>query len=369
MIDKNSEEWKTIKIKADLLCLGLSPTRDARRFYISQNPHGDWKTGNVGLHILLNGQTYVLVTITHRFDTASPYAVQFKDNRWMLLRKSRKVATIEMVPPPDWYHFQTSTGKKASTIFLHEGSSFLHMDYVGCDLFRIGKPCKFCGTGGTWHVGSPEEIGEVVEAALRESNNYQVCLGGGTRLPLSKDTDYFTKCLIEIRKRVPDVPIFVEMVPPDTNEQIEKLVNAGATSFGFNLEIWDDKLRQEICPGKATISKRRYLGAMKYALKLIGPNKVGSCLIVGLEPIESSIEGARTLASEGIQPCMLIFKPWDRSVFRNRERCNPKDVLQVGEEVAQAMLEYAIDPRQNHGCLKCEACTVEHDIMELIRKD
>lgn len=368
MIEKNSKEWKTIKTKAELLCFGISPTKDAREFYVLQNPHGDWKTGNVGLHILLDSKTHVLVTITHRFDCVSPYTIKKEGEHWVLLKKLQKVAAVYPVPSPDWYKRQTSTGKKASMIFLNEGECFIHMEYIGCDFFNTGKPCKFCGTGAVWRIGSPREIGEVVEMAFKENGRYQVCLGGGTRLPVSRDTTYFLDCLSEIRKRAPHIPIFVEMVPPETNEEIRKLVDAGATSFGFNIEIWDDKLRKEICPEKASISRRRYLEALKYASSLLGPNKVGSCLIVGLEPIESSIKGAYTLASERIQPCMLPFKPWDGSVFKNRERCNPDDILRVGEEVAQAMFEFGIDPKQNHGCLNCEGCTVEHDILELIKR-
>jgi len=367
MIDKNSDDWKMIETKAELLCFGLTPTEDIKELYSLQNPFGDWKTGNIGLHILLNNKTYVLVTVGHRFNSISPYTIGKEDGYWRLYKKSREVTKIDIISMPQWYDYKTTTGKQASKIFLHEGKHFLHMEYVGCDLFKIGNPCKFCGTGGIWRVGLSEEISEITEVALKENKNYHVCLGGGTRIPLSRNTDYFLKCLVEIRKRVGEIPIFIEMVPPESNEEILKLVNAGATSFGFNIEIWDDKLREEICPGKAFISKQRYLEAMGYALKLLGSNKVGCCLIVGLEPSESTIEGARTLASRGIQPCMLPFKPWNRSLFRNRDVCDPKVVLHVGEKVAQFMNEFGIDPTQNHGCLNCEACTIEHNILELIK--
>lgn len=217
-------------------------------------------------------------------------------------------------------------------------------------------------------MATPKEIGEVVEMAFRESDKYQVCLGGGTRLPLHRNTDYFLKCLSEIRERNNDIPVFIEIVPPETNEEILELVNAGATSFGFNIEIWDDRLREEICPGKSFITRQRYLEAMEYSLELLGPNKVGSCLIVGLEPSENSIRGTLELASRGIQPCILPFKPWDGSVFNNRKNCNPEIVLRVGEKAAQYMLKYGINPHENHGCLNCEGCTVEHDILELMKR-
>jgi 2-iminoacetate synthase ThiH len=209
-----------------------------------------------------------------------------------LLKSGEIVCRAQEVAMPNWYNETTKIGAKMPSIFLHEGRLFLHQTYSGCDYFSSGGQCKFCGTGAKWKIGKPAEIGETVGAAVKENNNYQVCLGGGNRLPVSRNIEYFTECVSEIRKRNSQVPIWIEMVPPETDEDIEKLVEAGATSFGFNIEIWDDKLRSEICPAKSKNSKDCYLSAMEKALSLLGKNRVGTCLIAGLEPISSSIKGA-----------------------------------------------------------------------------
>jgi len=113
------------------------------------------------------------------------------------------------------------------------------------------------------------------------------------------------------------------------------------------------------------MSKNRYLEAMKKALSILGPNRVGSCLILGIEPIKSSIEGATVLSSIGVQPCILPFKPWDRSVYRNRSSCNPEDLIKVSKSAVKAMIENDIKPEKNQGCLLCEGCTIDHDIYML----
>ena len=368
MENKKLDDWELIKIKADILCYGLLSTENSKKLYLTQNPYEDWKTGNVGLHIVLNGKTHVLATICHTFDKSSPYTLKEEGKKWKLFKDSQEVCEIFNVPMPEWYNHKTTSGTPMSKILLHEGRSFLHLEYIGCDYFKIGKPCKFCGTGKNWQIAKPKDIGEVVKAAYTENSKYQVCLGGGTRLPLKRDTEYFLECLKEIRSVASDIPVFIEMVPPENNKDISDLVEAGATSFGFNIEIWDDELRNNICPGKIEISKDRYLEAMEYAIELLGPNRVGSCLLVGLEPHENSIEGAKELASRRIQPCMLIFKPWDKSVFAKKDRCNPKTAIEVGKSVAKLMLRHNIDPSKNHGCLNCEACTIEHDILELYKR-
>jgi hypothetical protein len=140
----------------------------------------------------------------------------------------------------------------------------------------------------------------------------------------------------------------------------------GANSFGFNIEIWDDALRKEICPGKSSISKKRYFDASREVTNVLGPNRVGSCLIVGLESINSSIEGATTLAENGIQPCILPFKPWDKSSFKNMTPCKSEDLIQVSKCATEAMITHQISPADNQGCLLCDGCTIDHDMYELL---
>jgi len=354
-----------IKIKAGLLCMGVRPNKIAEEIYYRQNPCQDWKTGNVGIHISLDYGSHVLVTISHSFDQVSPYSLGYKEGNIVLLKDETVVSQVNEVPMPNWYSKKTTTGVLMSTFFLHEGKAFLHQAYAGCDYHSIDMQCKFCGTGSNWKIGTPLEIGESVVEAVKENPEYHVCLGGGTRSPLNSNVEYFSKCVVEIRKRNPNVPLWIEMVPPESDDDISKLIKLGATSFGFNIEIWDDVLRKEICPGKSTTSKDTYLDAMKKALSILGPNRIGSCLLVGLEPLESSIKGATALASIGVQPCMLPFKPWDKSSYNNYSPCDTGDLIKVSEAAVKAMIENDIVPEENQGCLLCEGCTIDHDIYEL----
>lgn len=361
------EHEELLNIKAEILCWGIKPTRDAEILYKSQNPYRDFKTGNVGVHFLLNDTTSVLATVIHSFNLKSPYTIRKLDSQWMLFRDNQPCAKITPISMPKWYQLKTSTGKPMSEIFLHEGTHYIHQTYQGCDYFIVGKGCKFCGTGKKWKIGKPIEIGEVVYAAYRENPNYQVCLGGGTRISEDKGALYFRACLKEIRKRVTDIPVWIEMVPPDFNKYVQLLIDAGATSFGFNIEIWNDDLRKKICPGKYEVSKERYFEVFDYVLKTLGPNKVGSVLIVGLEDLDSTIEGAKELAKTGVQPCLLPFKPWSGSEFATKPPADPIDFIEASRRSAEFMIKYGIDPRQNQGCLNCESCTLDHDYFYILK--
>jgi len=357
--------WDLVKTKADLLCMGIRPNAVAAEIFHRQNPCEDWKTGNVGVHIVLEERSCVLVTMSHTFDNRSPYSIERSSGQLTLFKNNKPVMGIEEVPMPIWYSKKTTTNTPMPTVFLHEGQSFLHQAYSGCDYHAIDKPCRFCGAGSVWRIGTPEEVGETVAVAVNENPSYQVCLGGGTRLPFSRNIEYFSNCAMQIRMRNSTVPIWVEMVPPESDEDIARLVESGVTSFGFNVEIWDDILRPEICPGKGEITKAWYLNAMRKATDLLGKNRVGSCLLVGLEPVENSIEGAVALASIGCQPCLLPFKPWDKSIYWSKALCKPEDLIKTSETAVNAMIEYGVVPARNEGCLKCEGCTIDHDIYNM----
>ncbi len=350
-----------LRVKGEILCWGIKPNKDIKELYAFQNPYRDFKTGNVGIHVLLNNEVAVLATIIHKFDAISPYTVKRENKIWKLYRNNEFCFNINPLPMPKWYRKATSTSVPMSEVFLHEGLHYIHQEYQGCSYFAIGEECRFCGTGKKWKVGQPIEIGEVVQEAYKEDPNYQVCLGGGTRLSTDEGAIYFENCLREIRKRVPYIPVWIEMVPPDSNSHIQMLIDAGATSFGFNIEIWDDDLRKEICPGKFKVSKKRYFEAFDYVLGKLGSNKVGSCLIVGLESPESTTKGAEELAKHGVQPCLLPFKPWDGSAFEIRPPADPRLLTETSRLSSEFMLKYQIDPFENQGCLNCNSCTVDHD--------
>ena len=356
-----------IRIKAELLCWGLRYNKEAQEFFREQNPHFVGKTGNIGLHILLENKLTALVSTTHRFDQRTPYKIKQKNKTWILLKEGKEVCKIKGIKMPNWYSKKTNNNTSMSNVFFHEGIHFLHQCYEGCGYFQIKKPCKFCATGPVCKIPAPKDVGETAEQAYKENPKYHVCLGGGTPISMGKGAEYFLGCITQIRKRVKEIPIWVEITPPDKNKYIQMMIDAGANSFGLNLEIWDDKLRKEICPGKFQISRGRYLEAFNFITEKLGKNRVGTVLIAGLEPKESTVKGAKIMSQKGVRVCILPFKPWDGSAYSNRKPCNPEDLLWIGKKVAKFMLDNKVDPKKCQGCSSCPSCTIEEDLMALIK--
>lgn len=358
-----------IKVKADIICHGILATEIAESIYEHQNPSQMLKQGRYfGIMIKLDNKISCLANVLYGNENKAKYKlVGNLDDIKLVDIEGNIICKVSYIDPPKWYDKKTKTNKKTSEIFIDEGENYLHMTYSGCDYNKHDLKCKFCGCGERVNDSTAEEIAEVVGFA-KDERKYHVCLGGGTYLPLTKSTENFLKIISKIREESKDIPIWVEMVPP-TEEEIKKLVEAGATSFGFNIEVYDEDLRKEICPGKSAISIDKYIQKAKFANELLGGNKVGSTLICGIAPIETIRKGIEELTANKIHPCILAFRPSENSEFENLEECDTESFYNCSKYAAQKMLEEGLDIFKNEGCLLCEYCTIMHDLIREMLKE
>ena len=84
-------------------------------------------------------------------------------------------------------------------------------------------------------------------------------------------------------------------------QYLEKLKENGATAFVTNIELYDEKLRKEICPGKGEITNDVYFETLKNAVRLFGKGNVSSVLIVGIQPKEDIIDACKKLINIGVR--------------------------------------------------------------------
>jgi hypothetical protein len=82
----------------------------------------------------------------------------------------------------------------------------------------------------------------------------------------------------------------------------EKYKEAGYSSAATNLEIWNEKYFDVICPGKSEYcgGRKNWLDALDYELDVFGKFKVRSTFVSGIEPKESLLEGIEHLVSKGV---------------------------------------------------------------------
>ena len=67
------------------------------------------------------------------------------------------------------------------------------------------------------------------------------------------------------------------------------------------------------------------------------------------------------IASEGVFPTVMPFRPMDDCVYHGLERCRPEDLLEMGEHLGGLLMKYGLDFRKQPGCTECGGCSLEND--------
>jgi radical SAM protein (TIGR04043 family) len=231
--------------------------------------------------------------------------------------------------------------------------------YQGCMLLDMGRGCGFCAIDSSLKYGAtvlrktPEQLEEVTSEALKDGVTHLTITSGTPNL-----RDHGAGMIASVVSHLKDyldIPIHVQLTPPQ-KEQIQVLYDAGADTVGIHLESFDKKVLNEVCPGKLGFD---YRGALKNAVNLFGENQVSSFILGGLgEDPGTMYVGFEELASIGVIPFLVPFRPLPGSKLQNRLPPEPFYMKELYIELADVLKEYGIDVKKNlAGCVRCGACS------------
>lgn len=266
-----------------------------------------------GLEIILPRNTWVTVPYIEDFAKASPYELTEKNGRFFVIHGNGHVR-VSVVSTPEFYTMTTTTGIPLSRIGLVHGGYVAITPATQCDFFNKDIECRYCAgnldiQGGKGRVYNIDEVLETVEAAYREGKAEIVYLSIGFSDTPDGGIEFLKPYIKAIKKHF-NTLVAVEALPPKENKWIDETYALGADSVLYNLEIFDPKLFEEICPGRARLlGRERYLEALRYAATIFPNGTVASHLIVGLEPFESTIKGVDYLTSIGVIPILPVYRP------------------------------------------------------------
>ena len=365
-----------IQVKSELLMQGIQETDRVVEIFYKQNPEAVRKTGNNGVFLILNDTMQVLASFLHDMNSRSPYrVVEVDDNNSALHKNNRDIGVaVAFKPYPKWYFTEIESNKNFSGYFVLEGDRYLHLAYKGC-AFCEEEMCKFCSVDRrsddpnnlTDHTA--EDICTALDFMFQHNHipsDFHFCLGGGTYLPLEKNVEFFCKIVSCIRKYSMSNPIWIEMIPPSAGG-ILRLIKAGATSFGFNIEILNEENRRKFCPGKSKeVAIQDYKDAFKAVKETLGANKIGSCILVGLDDWNGLKASVDMLVEAKVFPCVLALKFFDGAKMELEPQAQlllERNFIELSKYAAQTASENNIDFRKNEGCLHCPCCTIIHDLL------
>jgi hypothetical protein len=262
----------------------------------------------VAAHLTANDESPFRIGITAQGAPCLEYQGQF-------------VTEIGFPPPTRFYEQITSQGRPFSLFGVLEGMGILAFHYLWpCQFARGGEACAFCFQAladvAGMNLPSPtaQEAGEMVAWGLRDGCVKEVQLTGGSRFSPSGECPQVAAILrgIDAAAGLHNIPgaIYAYLSAPAQPEAVDEVFAAGADRIAHDLNVWDEQLHAQVCPGHARhIGRERQLKALEYVARKYGPNKACSGFVVGLEPLESLIAGAEYLGSHGIVPLLSVWMP------------------------------------------------------------
>jgi hypothetical protein len=175
----------------------------------------------------------------------------------------------------------------------------------GCEYKNSGVGCKFC------NVSESEKVYNIDETMLALHSNpdllfRHMMIGGGTCLS-SDCWDNIISLSKKLKSQYKDKKLSLMSIPPSI-DILHDLKNAGVDEVAFNIEIYSEKLAEDLMPGKSANRRETYFQVLSEAVKVFGKGNVRSAIIVGLEDDSAVFAAVEKLSAIGVQPCLSVFR-------------------------------------------------------------
>ena len=266
-----------------------------------------------------------------RLAAKTPYLVDFADGAFWLKWNGEKAAKITRFAKKGKFTkrvMDDGTPYEAYVYTIGDDELFVMLN-KHCEFFSRDEQCLFCDLtphaaeqkkGGEVMVlrKDADRVAEVLDVALHEKQYRHIMISGGTILSTYQgmtEIEWYCHMLNTIRKRILTwYPACLQIGALD-DEGWKRLRDTGIPTIQPNIEVWDKRLFDIICPGKSKIVGydewiKRTINAVKYW----GEGNVNPNFVAGVEmaqpfgfqrwedAVKSTLSGFDFLMSNGVLP-------------------------------------------------------------------
>ena len=351
-----------ILIKSELLIYGVMVEDAAKQKLLNIYPDF-FDKGFIHAVNIAFGNTNVNVSVAEHFSTSSPYMMYEKDGKFYIKK--------------DEFNFEIKffgSLPKTNTMLddmarLHSTDCINIWPSTNCCYDKDGIKCKFCSIEKeTEKPIDIDVLAPAIQKLLSETPTGMLNFSGATYKDPDTMVDYWISLVKKIRE-FSKCKIAIEFAPPKDLEKLVLLKQAGLDVAIMNLEIANPKLRKIICPGKSGISYEHYYKAFRKAVELFGKNRVSSVLIGGLQPKEDIITECEKMASIGVFPTIMPYRPLDNCNEKKEYLCTPEELREMSIELGKILVKYDLNYLEQEGCTKCGGCSIENDCYRYCKKN
>ena len=368
--------------KTELLCNGLFLDESLVEHYLKQGIEIDFgRKGGAGpsggRYFLFEDNTLVNVALWDNSDRTPLVLGEQKGANFQIFNnKNEEVfADLRLVKNPDFYDpsYMTTDGIPMKKIALVHGIDCLSSTiYQKCVYWACGEACKFCGvelsleSDSTILEKNANQMNEVITTAKKENRCSHMTLTSGTDFTPDKGVNRYVEMLRGIKKENPDLPLHVQIEPLDDLTLIDQLKDAGADTIGIHIEILDDKIRNQMTPGKAHIPYQSFEDNWTRAIDIFGKNQVESYILTGLgESPDELIKDLERIISIGVIPFITPVRSIPGKT--NFPKMEVPTLIRIYREAAIMMKAMGVNPLDHKaGCVKCGGCSAINEAYKTI---
>lgn len=293
------------------------------------------------------------VVVSVRLNPDSPYRVEAGENSLVLKLAGETVSEVELQKTPEYYGKTLSNGRRINEIAptIEWGYLIYLTAFRLCQYPAAGEGCLYCDINENYRqqkdagrpyapVKSVEEIMEALEviaSADSDSKAYTVTGGSVTgTLEGKSEIDFYIRYPEAIERRWPGRWISKAALQALPKDEVKRLRDAGVQIYHPNFEIWDARLFEACCPGKARqVGRDEWIRRILDAAEVFGPENVIPNFVAGVEmappagfesvdaAIASTAEGLEFFMSRGISPRFTTWCPEPLSVLGKERRGAP----------------------------------------------
>jgi hypothetical protein len=312
-----------------------------------------------------------------RTNKFSPYLLDLVEGEFVLRERGTNYIINRKIwfeRKPRWYDMKTRDGTRMPAIVQGNARMMYVLLNKYCELFNTHDECLFCNLKGTLTDQKkggedvvarmdPEQVAEGIQTALHADHHYGwLYLSGGTIINKYRgqsELDFYCTRLNAIRERLQVwIPAAFQIEAYD-DKGWKRIHDTGIPSIQPNIEVWDKKLFEWICPGK-----NRFVGYDEWIKRTIsavnfwGPGKVNPNFVLGVEmakpygftdissAVKSTADGWDFLMSQGVVPRYNTWCPEPNTGFGRYEQEVPplKYFIEVQKVYAELRWKYNFDP-------------------------
>lgn len=351
-------EKNIVALKAGLLCLGATVEAETAKQLEAEFPHF-FDKGFVHAVNLRLRDANINISVAEAFSSVSPYVLLKRDGEYRIVGDGwdEVIRFFPQLP---------HTGTVLDDIArLHSEGCINIWPSTTCCYDEPGSKCQFCSLEAAADAPmDPEELCDGLRRLMAQvPKDYMLNFSGGTY----RNPDWMADYWIDLARRIrefSDCNITVEFAPPMDLDKLQEMKDAGIGVAIMNLEIASPELRRRICPGKSRITYEHYHAAFRRAVEVFGWGMVSSVLIGGIQPKEDIMKECEIMASEGVFPTIMPFRPMDNCELYGFKRCEPEELVEMSEHLGALLHRYRLDYTRQEGCTKCGGCSLENDCYE-----